>query len=238
MITKKINIFIHDSNLTKIKKISVGFELNETQDQQNYCLHLCLYEQGYTQYYYLFCATYKFQLFNYNFEFFNTLLLFDELLEESKINIKETLPQKLYIPVTSIILNLSNNYDPKIDFFIYIAIAVIAKHYKRLTNFYDLLNYFERLHLDYIEVPRNYSEIIIFYDNLMKKTMMNLFFRTIHSLVCSAIMECFQQISKVVNTKIYKKPKQKCYLQYGNEFPTLDHRSMLEKIICGEINTK
>ncbi|KAM0685712.1 hypothetical protein COBT_003074, partial [Conglomerata obtusa] len=191
----KIDMSKQIKDLTKIKEISVGFEFDKIKKQQNYCLQIRLHELGYTQYYYLFLPTYEFQLLNYGYDFNNSLLAFNELLENSKKNIKIKMPpvmSKFYnividkikqlktIPKSTILLYLNNRYGPKIDFFIYNVIAVQAQHFRRFTNILDELTEEELNLIKTLNIPSNYSDINIIINTLYQKIMMNLYFKTFH----------------------------------------------------------
>ncbi|KAM0686438.1 hypothetical protein COBT_002339 [Conglomerata obtusa] len=179
-------MFHYVGEIAKIKEIFDGFELEETHEKQNYCLQICLFERGYTQYYYLFLPTHDLQLFYNGFDTEKTLLLFVELLEQSKINVKKTMPRKIstfynyvideinqfsYIPNSIIIFHLNNKHDRKLEFFIYIVIALKAKKYKCLTNFYETLDKEELELLAKLYTPRWYFSIEMFNNSLYNKIM-------------------------------------------------------------------
>ncbi|KAM0686165.1 hypothetical protein COBT_002616 [Conglomerata obtusa] len=241
-------MFKNIKDFTKIKEISVGFKFDEIQKQQNYCLQICSNELNFTQYYYVFLPTYEFQLLKYGCDLNNSLLMFNELLEESKIRNKTKMPpimssfynivideikQLKIIPKSTILLYLNNYSDPKINFFIYNVIAVNAKQFSRLSTLLNDLTEQEIKLLDELKIPCGYSEINIIKDALYQKIMINLYFKTFHSHVHHTIIECFQQILKIYSIKFFNKPKKICYLQCGNEFPALELRDRFLEILCG-----
>lgn len=247
---KRIYMFFNVYDLTRFTEITDEFEFDEIQEKQNYCLQICLFEHGFTQYYYLFLPTYEFQLFNYDLDINEVLLLFCELLEESKINYKSKMNPEvsvLYnsvidgikrlknIPKSVILCYLSNHIDHKIDFFIYEVIAKMGKNHKNLINVYNTLDSYEEWIHNFDDISHTYNDIYLSSKRLYLKFTTNLFVKTMHSLVSRTIMECFQRIAKLLSSKIYDKPKQICYLQCGNDFPALNAKSIFSKLILGKI---
>ncbi|KAM0686084.1 hypothetical protein COBT_002697 [Conglomerata obtusa] len=241
---KNFNMFNYASYLTRIKEIFDGFELDETHEEHDFCLQICLFE-GYTQYYYLFLPTHELQLLYNGFSKKKILLLFGDLLEDSKKNLQKTVPprtsifynyvieeinQLSHISYYTILSYFKTKHDRELEFFIYIAIAVRAKKYTRLTNLYDILTKEELTLLNKIKIPRCYYQIKIINNSLYNKIKSNLFFRIIHSLVHNTIIDCSQQLSNMINTIIYNKPEQACYLQCRNDFPVFNQKTIIQKL--------
>ncbi|KAM0686290.1 hypothetical protein COBT_002490 [Conglomerata obtusa] len=246
-----IDMFVHVKDLTHVEQISEKFEMKLSEERNKYCLQICLSEHGFTKFYYLFLPTYEFQLEYYDYGDFDIIMSFKKLLNTTKTKYQEELTQDLStlynyvidnikqlknIPLLIIKEYFSKKHSYSMGIFIYIAIAVNAKYYNFFTNLFNTLTTKELLILNSLKIPRYYNFTKKSKVSLYNKLMSNMCFVGLHTLVRNSVFECFQQISKPIETEIQNRLYHMCHLQCGGKLPDPNEISKIQKMFSGKIN--
>ncbi|KAM0688198.1 hypothetical protein COBT_000549 [Conglomerata obtusa] len=241
-LTKNLRIFRYVKHLTQVDD-DMNELVKNTNNNKNLCLQICIEDDAYAQYYYLFLPCAEFQILSYiktNNEYkikneFSIgvckIITNDNIYVSKQENYGIILNEfmKIDIPLKVIYENITKLNEVKL---LYILNIIILKKSEELfpIEIYNKLKREEKQLLDNIIIPLKYDSIEV-HENFPSDTILETPYikKTISDLQKN-VSQCFARIAEMIGTD-YENKRQNCYIQSGNDYPVLSKMEELTKLL-------